>query len=308
MLGVFRPAGSPAEAYYPDGTLAVLPERSDGAEDRTDCRRRLGGERRPRDRHDHGRHGRSALCRSRCRPGSGPEGKTSPEELLAAAHGGCLTMSPRLRADAGRDAAHAASTSPADRHGRGGGRRPPDRGLAGRRSHATADGVSDEQLARGNRARRRRLPVLDAAAPGGRRGRGSAAPDLVAVLVEVRRAAADAAGVSERRAGNATVRTPSISSTTSRPSSTASENASATSSTGPAGTPPEQRSRQSPRVLAASDAPRAAPRSSPRFATRASLVANEGRRRAPGAPIASAQPPELAVVAGADHQVAVRGR
>jgi mannose-6-phosphate isomerase-like protein (cupin superfamily) len=28
VLGVFTPAGSPAEAYYPDGTLAVLPERS----------------------------------------------------------------------------------------------------------------------------------------------------------------------------------------------------------------------------------------------------------------------------------------
>ena len=26
LLGVFRPAGSPAEAYYPDGTLAVQPE------------------------------------------------------------------------------------------------------------------------------------------------------------------------------------------------------------------------------------------------------------------------------------------
>ncbi len=26
LLGVFRPAGSPAEAYYPDGTLAVVPE------------------------------------------------------------------------------------------------------------------------------------------------------------------------------------------------------------------------------------------------------------------------------------------
>jgi quercetin dioxygenase-like cupin family protein len=26
LLGVFRPAGSPAEAYYPDGTLAVAPE------------------------------------------------------------------------------------------------------------------------------------------------------------------------------------------------------------------------------------------------------------------------------------------
>jgi uncharacterized cupin superfamily protein len=28
VLGVFRPAGSPAEAYYPDGTLAVMEERS----------------------------------------------------------------------------------------------------------------------------------------------------------------------------------------------------------------------------------------------------------------------------------------
>jgi quercetin dioxygenase-like cupin family protein len=28
VLGVFTPAGSPAEAYYPDGTLAVVPERS----------------------------------------------------------------------------------------------------------------------------------------------------------------------------------------------------------------------------------------------------------------------------------------
>jgi uncharacterized cupin superfamily protein len=26
LLGVFRPAGSPAEAYYPDGTLAVAPD------------------------------------------------------------------------------------------------------------------------------------------------------------------------------------------------------------------------------------------------------------------------------------------
>jgi hypothetical protein len=25
VLGVFRPAGSPAEAYYPDGTPAVVP-------------------------------------------------------------------------------------------------------------------------------------------------------------------------------------------------------------------------------------------------------------------------------------------
>ena len=29
LLGVFRPAGSPAEAYYPDGTLAVTPSKED---------------------------------------------------------------------------------------------------------------------------------------------------------------------------------------------------------------------------------------------------------------------------------------
>ena len=28
LLGVFRPGGSPAEAYYPDGTAAVYPEES----------------------------------------------------------------------------------------------------------------------------------------------------------------------------------------------------------------------------------------------------------------------------------------
>ena len=28
LLGVFRPAGSPAEAYYPDGTPATYPEEN----------------------------------------------------------------------------------------------------------------------------------------------------------------------------------------------------------------------------------------------------------------------------------------
>ena len=31
VLGVFRPAGSPAEAYYPDGTLAVVPDGDEEA-------------------------------------------------------------------------------------------------------------------------------------------------------------------------------------------------------------------------------------------------------------------------------------
>ena len=54
----------------------------------------------------HGRvHRRS---RSRCRARIGQaQGKTSPEELLAAAHGGCLTMSIADRADPGRHAARA---------------------------------------------------------------------------------------------------------------------------------------------------------------------------------------------------------
>jgi len=30
VLGVFRPAGSPAEAYYPDGTAAVVPDEKEG--------------------------------------------------------------------------------------------------------------------------------------------------------------------------------------------------------------------------------------------------------------------------------------
>ncbi len=29
LLGVFRPAGSPAAAYYPDGTLAAVPTGED---------------------------------------------------------------------------------------------------------------------------------------------------------------------------------------------------------------------------------------------------------------------------------------
>jgi hypothetical protein len=28
VVGVFRPAGSPAEAYYPDGTPAAVPQEA----------------------------------------------------------------------------------------------------------------------------------------------------------------------------------------------------------------------------------------------------------------------------------------
>ena len=42
-----------------------------------------------------------------------PEGKTSPEELLAAAHGGCFTMSRRRRADAATGTRPSVSRRPA---------------------------------------------------------------------------------------------------------------------------------------------------------------------------------------------------
>ena len=74
------------------------------------------------------------------------------------------------------------------------------------------------------------------------------------MLAEVRRPATATAGVSERCAGNATVRTPSVS-TTSSPSESASENASSIVCTGPAGTPAAaSASRHSARVRAASRA------------------------------------------------------
>ena len=104
VLGVFRPAGSPAEAYYPDGTLAVVPTetRRPDAEDRAHRRGRLGGKPRPRrglaQRDGSGAFSAPAVLARR--PGSGqPEGKTSPEELLAAAHGELPDDVARGRAD-----------------------------------------------------------------------------------------------------------------------------------------------------------------------------------------------------------------
>ena len=54
----------------------------------------MGRERGARERSDHGGHGRIQLAPVLAPERIGdPGGKTSPEELLAAAHGGCLTMS-----------------------------------------------------------------------------------------------------------------------------------------------------------------------------------------------------------------------
>ena len=90
VLGVFRPAGSPAEAYYPDGTKApVLMPRIERtaqvawegnvARGKGSLTRRTGAF--------------SGLEFSLPTRIGQAEGKTSPEELLAAAHGGCITMS-----------------------------------------------------------------------------------------------------------------------------------------------------------------------------------------------------------------------
>ncbi len=93
VLGVFRPAGSPAEAYYPDGAAAVVVVPSDAAH-RAHSARRLGREPRTRRRHARrrDRRVRAAALLPPVAVGD-PGGKTSPEELLAAAHGGCITMS-----------------------------------------------------------------------------------------------------------------------------------------------------------------------------------------------------------------------
>jgi hypothetical protein len=96
--------------------------------------------------------------------------------------------------------------------------------------------------------------------------------------------------------------TPSVSTTVSSPSRSASENASPIVCTGPAGTPAAvSSSRHSSRVRAASRSSIAA-RTWSRCRTRLSFVALVGLE-----PDRGGEPRELAVVAGEDHQVAVRG-
>ena len=95
VLGVFRPAGSPAEAYYPDGTPAALP--SEGAERAEDRAQRdvvwEGNVARGQGAITADSGAFSALPYTLPSRIGDPEGKTSPEELLAAATAGCLTMS-----------------------------------------------------------------------------------------------------------------------------------------------------------------------------------------------------------------------
>ena len=96
VLGVFRPAGSPAEAYYPDGSAAAVPWLGENLMPHIERIAHVGWD----GNLARGAGTLDAVSGSFARlPFSlpsrvgDPGGKTSPEELLAAAHGGCLTMS-----------------------------------------------------------------------------------------------------------------------------------------------------------------------------------------------------------------------
>ena len=114
------------------------------------ARRQLGGEPRPRRGLDLRRRrgafdGAAVLARRRA--SAQPEGKTSPEELLAAAHGGCFTMSLAGELTGARAPARAARHDVPDRDGRGRGPGAPDRRLAGDGRASRAPGLDDATLA-----------------------------------------------------------------------------------------------------------------------------------------------------------------
>ena len=77
-----------------------------------------------------------------------PEGKTSPEELLAAAHGGCFTMSLAGELTGLGHPPERLEVDLPDRHGRGRGAGPPDRRLAGD-GHRTVAGDRRGDVRRG---------------------------------------------------------------------------------------------------------------------------------------------------------------
>ena len=82
-----------------------------------------------------------------------PEGKTSPEELLAAAHGGCFAMSLAGELTAGRDAARAPRRALPDHDGRGRGPRASHRRLRTRGARPTSAGLGEEAFAAASRRR-----------------------------------------------------------------------------------------------------------------------------------------------------------
>src|SRR4051812_2075546 len=115
-----------------------------------------------------------------------PGGKTSPEELLAAAAAGCFAMAlgsvltpegtrrrrllrdvARQRAHPRRDAARPAGGRLPDRHGRGAGRGAPDRRRRADRPHGGRGRSGGVDSGRPG-ASGRRLPVLDAPEEGRR--------------------------------------------------------------------------------------------------------------------------------------------
>ena len=114
-----------------------------------------------------------------------PEGKTSPEELLAAAHARVLHDVARQRARAGRDTARPARSRLPDRHGRGRGAGPPDRRV-GRHRQGRRGGRRSRLRSR----RRSRKPTRAARSPrcsSGRVPTCRSRSDLAPVLVEVGR-------------------------------------------------------------------------------------------------------------------------
>ena len=170
LLGVFRPSGSPAEAYYPDGTPAVYPEPDMPRIERTADVVWEGNLARGEGRISAGSSGAfSGLAYSNATRIGSPDGKTSPEELLAAAHGGCFTMSLAGELSAlGHPPERLESTcriTMDEVEGQG-------HQIVGshghRRRHGRRDRRGDVRAGRG--ARRRGLPVLGA--PQARRGDG----------------------------------------------------------------------------------------------------------------------------------------
>ncbi len=90
ILGVFRPAGSPAKAYYPERNAGavLMPRIERSAKVVWEGNVARGGGSITADTGAFSELEFSLATRI-----GQAEGKTSPEELLAAAHGGCLTMS-----------------------------------------------------------------------------------------------------------------------------------------------------------------------------------------------------------------------
>jgi osmotically inducible protein OsmC len=94
LLGVFRPAGSPAEAYYPDGPAPCNQRRADLPKiERTAHIVWEGNLARGSGTISAATDAFTALPYSAATRAGQPGGNTSPEELLAAAHGSCYAMS-----------------------------------------------------------------------------------------------------------------------------------------------------------------------------------------------------------------------